>query len=185
MREHPEKPIFGPETPRLDPPNPPEIKVWRSIAKAISWRVLGTIDTLILSYVLITYLGPIFGLEQHGGAALETASYIALTEVATKMVFFFLHERLWERLPWGVSVEDGVRKESLSRTSTKTATWRVIASLDTMLLAWFFTGNIGTAISIGGLEVVTKLILYFFHERAWAKLPFGIDHSNDGQETAA
>jgi uncharacterized membrane protein len=179
MRELPEKPIFGPETPKLDPPNPPEIKVWRSVAKAISWRVVGTIDTLILSYVLITYLGPLFGMEQHGGEALETASYIAFTEVVTKMIFYFLHERGWAALRWGSTVEDGVIVQSLWRTTVKTTTWRIIASLDTMLLAYFFTGNIGTAISIGGLEVVTKLVLYFFHERAWAKLPFGIDHSHD------
>ena len=180
MREHPEKPIFGPESPRLDPPEiairPPEIKAWRAVAKAVSWRVVGTIDTLILSWVLITYLGPLFGMEQHGGEALETASYIAITEVATKMVFYFLHERFWNNLPWGTLIEDGKRVISYARTTTKTATWRVIASLDTMLLAWFFTGNIGTAISIGGLEVFTKLVLYFFHERIWAKLPFGIEH---------
>lgn len=179
MREHPELPIFGPESPRLDPPNPPEIKVWRSVAKAVSWRVVGTIDTLILSYLLITYIGPFFGMEHSSGDALETASYIAITEVATKMVFFFLHERFWAKLAWGVSVKDGKRVETLTRTSTKTGTWRVIASLDTMLLAYFFTGNIGTAISIGGLEVFTKLVLYFIHERVWSKLPFGIDHTND------
>ena len=180
MREHPEKPIFGPETPKLDPPEiaiePPEVKVWRSVAKAVSWRVLGTIDTLILSWVLITYLGPIFGMESHGSEALETASYIAITEVITKMALYFFHERLWAWIRWGVSVVEGSRVESYARTFTKTSTWRVIASLDTMLLAWFFTGNIGTAISIGGLEVVTKLILYFFHERIWASLPFGIEH---------
>ena len=151
----------------------------RSVAKAISWRIVGTIDTLILSYVLITYLGPIFGMEQHGGEALETASYIAITEVITKMIFFFLHERVWAALKWGTTVEDGMLVQSLWRTTVKTTTWRIIASLDTMLLAYFFTGNIGTAISIGGLEVVTKLMLYFFHERAWAKLPYGIDHSHD------
>ena len=179
MRELPEKPIFGPETPKLDPPNPPEIKVWRSVAKAISWRVLGTIDTLILSYLLITYLGPFFGIEQGHGEALETASYIAITEVITKLIFYFLHERLWAKLSWGISVVDGVREESYGRTTTKTATWRTIASLDTMFLAWFFTGNVATAISIGGLEVFSKLVLYFFHERAWAKLPFGIVHETE------
>lgn len=177
MRELPEKPIFGPESPKLDPPNPPEIKAWRAAAKAVSWRILGTIDTLILSWLLITYLGPLFGMEQHGGEALETASYIAITEVVTKMVLYFVHERFWDRLGWGTTVEDGKRVISYARTTTKTATWRVIASLDTMLLAWFFTGNIGTAISIGGLEVITKLVLYFFHERAWAALPYGIDHN--------
>jgi len=58
MREQPEKPIFGPEDSRLDPKNPPEVKAWRSVAKAVSWRVVGTIDTLILSWLIITYLGP-------------------------------------------------------------------------------------------------------------------------------
>ncbi len=43
-----------------------------------------------------------------------------------------------------------------------------------MLLAWLFTGNIATAASIGGLEVVTKLILYFFHERIWSHVDYGI-----------
>ena len=179
MREQPEKPIFGPESPRLDPPNPPEIKVWRSVAKATSWRVVGTIDTLILSYVLIIFLGPLFGLQKDTGEALETASYIALTEVVTKMVFFFLHERLWAKIGWGRRVEDGDLIQTLARTTTKTATWRVVASVDTMLLALFFTGNIGTAISIGGLEVLTKLVLYFVHERVWGKLKFGIDHTNE------
>lgn len=180
MREHPEKLIFGSESPRLDPPEiaiqPPEIKAWQAVAKAVSWRVVGTIDTLILSWVLITYLGSIFGMEQHGSEALEPASYIAITEVATKMVFYFLHERFWVILAWGTLIEDGKRAISYARTTTKTAIWRVIASLDAMLLAWLFTRNIGTAISIGGLEVFTKLVLYFFHERIWAKLPFGIEH---------
>ena len=126
MKERPEKPIFGPETPKLDPPairdRPPEIKWWRSVAKAVSWRALGTLDTLILSYILITYLGPIFGLEKATGEALETASYIAITEVVTKMVLYFLHERGWAATAWGVSVENGKRSESYTRTSTKTAT---------------------------------------------------------------
>ncbi len=174
MREAPEKPVFGPETPKLDPSNPPEVKVWRSIAKAVSWRTVGTIDTLILSYLLITYLGPIVGLQASEGDALKAASYIAITEVATKMILYFVHERIWAKLKWGVTVIGGTRSESYARTSTKTTTWRVIASADTMLLGWIYTGNIATAISIGSLEVVTKLILYFFHERAWSKLSFGL-----------
>ncbi len=174
MREHPEDPVFGQETQKLAPTNPPRVKIWRSVAKAISWRTVGTIDTLILSYLLITYLGPYFGMENDSGEALEAASYIAITEVVTKMVFYFLHERFWVWLSWGVSMANGKRKESYARSTTKTATWRTIASVDTMVLAWFFTGSIATAISIGGLEVFTKLILYFFHERIWSTLSFGI-----------
>ncbi|NCP12371.1 MAG: DUF2061 domain-containing protein [Sphingomonadales bacterium] len=177
MREAPEIPVFGPETPRLDPPNPPRIKWWRSVAKAISWRTLGTLDTLLLSWLLITYLGPLLGLAVSEGDALETASYIALTEVATKMVFYYLHERGWAAVRWGSFVGPaGRRRETLRRTTTKTVSWRTIASLDTIALAWFYTGNIATALSIGGLEVFTKMLLYFVHERVWARLPFGITH---------
>ena len=44
----------------------------------------------------------------------------------------------------------------------------------TMLLGLLFTGNLATAISIGGFEIITKLILYFFHERFWARVSWGI-----------
>jgi uncharacterized membrane protein len=47
------------------------------------------------------------------------------------------------------------------------------------LLAWFFTGNLATAISIGGLEVITKLILYFFHEHAWSRIQYGIEKGSE------
>jgi len=177
MRDDFDQPIFGPETSKLDLPNPPRITFARSIAKTVSWRVVGTIDTLILSYLLITYAGPFFGLENSQGEALQAASYIAITEVATKMTFYFLHERFWVWLTWGTSVVKGKRWESYRRSTTKTATWRTIASLDTMALAWFFTGNIATAVSIGGMEVFTKLLLYFIHERVWSKIGFGIEHS--------
>jgi uncharacterized membrane protein len=73
----------------------------------------------------------------------------------------------------GRSAADSKHKESGWRSTSKTATWRIIASLDTTVLAWIFTGNLGAAISIGGLEVITKLILYFFHERVWSRVQYG------------
>ena len=176
MKEHPERPIFGPEDPRLDPPNPPEIRPARSIAKAISWRVVGTLDTLVLSFVILTYLGPLFGLEEASAADnAKTALSIALAEVATKMTIYYLHERFWARLHWDRTVdEEGHHRDGPRRSATKTATWRVLASLDTMVLGLVFTGNLATAISIGGFEVITKLVLYFFHERAWARIRWGV-----------
>ena len=175
MKEPPQKPIFGPELPRLDPPERPNIKPWRSIAKAVSWRTVGTIDTLILSYLLITYLGPMFGAPVAQEDALETASYIAITEVATKFVLYFIHERAWSLTGWGIVFRDARHRETLRRTTVKTGLWRFIASVDTFALAWFFTGSVATAVSIGGLEVFTKLALYFFHERIWARLRFGLE----------
>lgn len=57
----------------------------------------------------------------------------------------------------------------------KTISWRVIGTLDTMILSWIITGNWKVGVAIGGVEVVTKMILYYLHERAWYKFSdFGI-----------
>lgn len=174
MRESPAHPYFGSEV-VLPQDKIPDVSPKRSLAKAISWRVIGTLDTLFLSFVILTFLAPFLGMEEasHADNA-KTATFIAITEVITKMILYFVHERLWERMKWGVSVDEkGRRRESVGRSGVKTATWRVTASLDTMLLALLFTGNLGTAISIGGFEIITKLILYYFHERAWSRISWG------------
>lgn len=150
--------------------------VRRSMLKAISWRIVGTIDTFLLSYLLIMFVGPLLGMDHNNDVVdvAQTAGLIAIAEICTKLIIYTLHEQLWTRIPWGLSVLAHERPESFARSTVKTATWRVLASLDTMLLAWIFTGNILTAISIGSLEVITKLILYFVHERVWLKVPFGL-----------
>ena len=52
----------------------------------------------------------------------------------------------------------------------KTLTWRIIGTVDTMCISYFLTGKWDVAISIGGIEVVSKMILYYIHERVWIKL---------------
>ena len=62
------------------------------------------------------------------------------------------------------------------RHLAKTITWRIIASLDTFLIAWIITGKFDWAGTIAGLEVLTKMFLYYFHERAWYKFSkFGLN----------
>jgi len=57
----------------------------------------------------------------------------------------------------------------------KAVTWRVIATLTTILLAWLFTNEIELALKFGAAEVVIKLLVYYFHERAWYKwIKFGV-----------
>lgn len=154
----------------------PTDRPWRSIAKAITWRLVGTLDTFLVSFMIVKFLGPVFGMAPHSNdaAVAATAGYIAATEVITKIAIYSLHERLWARIAWGVSYRNGKRDETYRRTTTKMATWRAVASLDTMLLAWIFTGNLVTAFSIGSFEVATKLALYFMHERIWNRVHFGI-----------
>lgn len=147
----------------------------RSLAKALSWRIVGTLDTLILSFLTLTLIGPVLGLEPASHAQnAATASHIALAELVTKMALYYLHERVWERTRWNLRDGGGGRhRDGHARSVTKAASWRILASLDTTLLAFIFTGSIGAALSIGGLELITKLGLYYVHERAWARVHWG------------
>lgn len=59
------------------------------------------------------------------------------------------------------------------RSVVKTISWRTVGTLDTIIVSYFVTGNLVMAASIGSIEVITKMILYYFHERVWNKLKFG------------
>lgn len=64
--------------------------------------------------------------------------------------------------------------ESHPRSFLKAVSWRILGSIDTFILGLFFThGNAKVAGSIAGTEVVTKIILFYFHERAWALSHWG------------
>ena len=65
---------------------------------------------------------------------------------------------------------------SVKRHVAKTITWRLLGTIDTMIIGWFITGNILTGLKIGGIEVITKMILYYFHERMWFKINLGLPH---------
>ena len=61
------------------------------------------------------------------------------------------------------------------RHFAKALSWRVIGTLDTMLIGWFVTGSVELGALIGGIEVVTKTFLYYAHERVWySYIPLGI-----------
>ena len=59
------------------------------------------------------------------------------------------------------------------RSLAKAVSWRVTGSIDTILLSWFFTGSLSTAAAIGLTEVVTKMVLYYLHERMWNRISLG------------
>ena len=53
------------------------------------------------------------------------------------------------------------------RTIVKTLTWRVTASLTTFIIAWALTGDLLIGSTIGSVEAIAKIFLYYFHERIW------------------
>ena len=62
---------------------------------------------------------------------------------------------------------------SKKRSAVKALTWRIIGTVDTFLLSLIITKEPVTAGAIAGLEVLTKTILYYFHERGWNKIHWG------------
>lgn len=64
-------------------------------------------------------------------------------------------------------------KDKHYRSIIKAISWRTVGTIDTIVVSFFITGNLVMAVSIGSVEVLTKMVLYYFHERAWDKTNFG------------
>lgn len=128
----------------------------RHIAKSITWRFIGTLDTILLAWLISG--DPYTGLQ------------IGFAEIVTKMLLYYLHERVWFKIRAGITKNGDSKKRHLA----KTITWRVVGTLDTMVLAWVISGNPMVGLKVGGAEVVTKMILYYLHERVWYKIDFGL-----------
>ena len=147
----------------------PNDSVKRSVSKAFSWRIIGSLDTFFLSFFVISFL-PEWMTESSIESTTDiakAAGLIAITEIITKLILFTLHEQAWARIGWGIHRGEGRLNEYKIRSVVKTASWRVIAFADTCLLVWLFTGDVTTALSVGVLEIITKLFLYYGHERVW------------------
>ncbi len=64
--------------------------------------------------------------------------------------------------------------EAHRRSISKSITWRMLASLDTFLVSLLITHQLVLAGSIAGAEILTKIVLYYLHERIWAAVPYGL-----------
>ena len=67
-------------------------KHYRSVVKAISWRATGTVDTIVISYIVTGHL--------------RWALSIGFVEIFTKVTLYYLHERIWNRLSFGRTQAD-------------------------------------------------------------------------------
>jgi uncharacterized membrane protein len=79
------KPDLG--QPAVVQPAQPAERHWRSVVKAITWRAVGTIDTMVISF-LVT-------------GKVKFALSIGFVELFTKVTLFYLHERVWHKIPYG------------------------------------------------------------------------------------
>ncbi len=63
--------------------------------------------------------------------------------------------------------------EKAYRSIVKSISWRVTGTIDTMIISWIVTRKLTFALSIGLIEVFTKMLLYYFHERVWNRIKLG------------
>jgi uncharacterized membrane protein len=135
----------------------------RSLIKGITWRTIGTMDTMLLAFIITGNF--IYAIK------------IGLTEVVTKVILYYLHERTWNFLPWGRTSTG----PSHARSLVKGISWRALGTIDTIMLSYIIVGSISDSFKIGGVELVTKITLYYLHERLWSKIKWGreIEHSED------
>ncbi len=152
----------------------------RHIIKAISWRIVGTLDTWIISWFLLTYIGeiPLFEVNIDPNVKLrasKAASFIAVLELISKTVLYYFHERIWYNITW-------INIRQKYRHIIKTFSWRLIGAVDTILLVFIVfyfmfsstEGAASIAVSMFSIEIITKMILYYFHERIWFVSNYGV-----------
>lgn len=130
----------------------------RSLLKGISWRVVATTDT-ILVVLLITCIT--------GNCSIENALKIGAIEFIIKLAIYYFHERIWQQIP-------ATNRSSVKRTINKTISWRIIATTATFIISGAVLESFDeVALFIAITELITKFVLYYFHERLWLRLPLG------------
>lgn len=140
-------------------PTPKRESHLRSFLKGLSWRFLATSDS-VLMVALITWL-------MLGAPAWKPAFVFAGWEFVLKFIVYYFHERIWEQYRTGSGLEK-------TRTLRKSISWRIVATVMTLLLAGAIVkGGGAVAVTIATVEFFTKFALYYLHERLWLKLPLG------------
>ena len=124
----------------------------RHLAKSLSWRIIGTLDTFIFAYLLTGEFD--YGLN------------ISMVTTVSKLIWYYIHERLWFYSNF---------KNSNKRHLIKTFSWRVFGTLDTLVFSWILTGDALIGMKISSVEFLSKMVLYFAHEKLWYRFNFGLN----------
>ena len=116
------------------------------MVKTVSWRIIASLLTMAIIYAL--------------SRDIVAAVSIVGAEFFTKMAFYWGHEKVWGLI-------NKPEKGSKLRSLFKTGTWRVVASIDTLILVLLVTNEPLWAGSAALIESIAKTIGYYLHERAW------------------
>jgi uncharacterized membrane protein len=102
-----------------------------------------------------------------GECSVENAIKIGVWEFAIKLLIYYLHERIWlETL--------GKRASTNKEVALKSFSWRIVATSTTFVISGYVLEAFDEiALMIAMVELFTKFILYYLHEKLWLKLPLG------------
>ncbi len=82
-------------------------------------------------------------------------------------------EMIFNKTASKTTFDEDKKSEKPIRSIVKAISWRIVGTIDTLIISFFITQKISLAASIASLEVLTKMVLYFFHERIWNKVKWG------------
>lgn len=123
----------------------------RHFFKTITWRLIATLDTVLIAFFLTGNFTQ--GLK------------IGFAEIFTKMIIYFIHERLWFKSNF---VNPNIRH------ILKTFSWRIVGTIDTVIIAWIILGNYLIGFQVGLIELFTKIFFYYIHEKIWYRVDYGV-----------
>ncbi|MDB2495035.1 DUF2061 domain-containing protein [Flavobacteriaceae bacterium] len=133
----------------------------RSIVKGISWRMIATSDTFLVVFIITCLLDQ---------CSVENAIKIGVIEFFLKLLIYYAHERIWLKV---------IKSFTFSKQQSllKTISWRFVATTTTFLISGAVLNDFNEiALFIALLELISKFILYYVHERIWIKIPLGLKH---------
>jgi uncharacterized membrane protein len=128
---------------------------WRSFAKLVTWRIFITISNTVNTFLL-------------------TGSWVLGFQVAAMAlilgtVIFYVHDRLWDMIPWGK--KDKI--ETQLRIIVRNVTYRIAVSCMHIFNGYYASGDIWVGVKLAAMSAVSNSIIYFLHEEGWNFIPWG------------
>ena len=133
----------------------------RSLIKSISYRVIGFVNTFLISFLVIN--------DGVNEKTFKYSLYLALLVLFVKAITYYLHERFWNIFDFG-RLNKTVNK---MRSFFKALTWRIAASTITLISAILITSNLDWTKSIVIYEFINGILIYYVHERIWNRVNWG------------
>jgi len=133
---------------------------WRTIAKAVSWRLVITISHIVNAFIATGSL--LMGLKIAGIATIINGA------------LYWLHERAWNSTQWNRWLDTTKNfSEGQQRAVAKIISWRIFITTSNFVIPFIATGSWGSAVIFAGLATVVNMVLYWGHERIWNFFGYG------------